>query len=187
VKVINRAGGGGVVGFDVLRQAKPDGYTIGLITAQVITANIRGVMPATYKDFTNVAMINIDQAAIAVPASSPWKTLMFIKARAARHDRRRGGNYHMMARNLEETAGIKVDIPFNGGPAASSACRGHINAAAVGAVESPRSGARAAPVGGGGPEGRSALPGLRRRPHIRRARHTAADRDVARRRYAERR
>ena len=39
-------------------QAQPDGYTVGLITAQLITANLRGVMQATYRDFTPVAMVD---------------------------------------------------------------------------------------------------------------------------------
>jgi tripartite-type tricarboxylate transporter receptor subunit TctC len=144
VKVINKAGGGGVVGFDLLRSAPPDGYTLGIITAQIITANLRGVMPATYKDFTHVAMINIDQAAIAVPANSPWKTFDdFIKAAKAAPgtisvgNGGEGGSYHMMMRNLENASGIKVKhIPFNGAPAAIlQLVGGHIEAAAIGAVE----------------------------------------------------
>lgn len=144
VQVINKAGGGGVVGFDLLRNAPADGYTMGIITAQIITANLRGVMPASYKDFTHLAMINIDQAAIAVPKNSPWQTLDdFIKAAKEAPgtisvgNGGEGGSYHMMMRNLEENAGIKVKhIPFDGGPAAIlQLVGGHIQAAAVGAVE----------------------------------------------------
>jgi tripartite-type tricarboxylate transporter receptor subunit TctC len=144
VKVVNRAGGGGVVGFDLVRNAAPDGYTLGIITAQVITANLRGVMPASYKDFTHVAMINIDQGAVAVPANSPWKTLDdFIKAAKQSPgtivvgNGGEGGSYHMMMRNLENVADIKVKhIPFDGAPAAIlQLVGGHIQAAAVGAVE----------------------------------------------------
>ena len=144
VQVVNRAGGGGVVGFDLLRTAPADGYTAGIITAQVITANLRGVMPATYNDFTNIAMVNIDQAAIAVPADSPFKTLDdFLKAARSTPGQvtvgngGEGGSYHMMMRNLEEAADITVKhIPFDGGPAAIlQLIGGHIDAAAVGAVE----------------------------------------------------
>jgi tripartite-type tricarboxylate transporter receptor subunit TctC len=144
VKVVNKAGGGGVVGFDLLRNAPPDGYTLGIITAQVITANLRGVMPASHKDFTHVAMINIDQGAVAVPAKSPFKTLGdFIEAAKKSPgaitvgNGGEGGSYHMMMRNLEATAGVKVKhIPFDGAPAAIlQLVGGHIQAAAVGAVE----------------------------------------------------
>lgn len=156
VKVVNKAGGGGVVGFDLLRNAPPDGHTLGILTAQIITANLRGVMPATYRDFTPVAMINIDQAAIAVPAKSPWKTLDdFIKAAKAAPgtisvgNGGEGGSYHMMMRNLENAADIKVKhIPFDGAPAAIlQLVGGHIDAAAIGAVEvAPQAKAGAARV-----------------------------------------
>jgi tripartite-type tricarboxylate transporter receptor subunit TctC len=144
VKVVNKAGGGGVVGFDLLRNAPADGYTLGIITAQIITANLRGVMPASYRDFTHVAMINIDQAAIAVPAKSKWKTFEeFLKAAKAAPgtisvgNGGEGGSYHMMMRNLENAADIKVKhIPFDGAPAAIlQLVGGHIDAAAIGAVE----------------------------------------------------
>lgn len=144
VQVVNRAGGGGVVGFDALRRAPADGYTAGIITAQVITANLRGVMPATYNDFNLVAMINIDQAAIAVPADSPYQTFNeLIEAARANAgsitvgNGGEGGSYHMMARNLEEAADVEFKhVPFDGGPAAIlQLIGGHIDAAAVGAVE----------------------------------------------------
>jgi tripartite-type tricarboxylate transporter receptor subunit TctC len=144
VKVINRAGGGGVVGFEVLRQAPPDGYTIGIITAQVITANLRGVMKTTYKDFINVAMVNIDQGSFVVPADSTLKSFNDL-LKAAKDapgtvtlgNGGEGGSFHMMARNLEEATGVTFKhIPFDGAPAAIlQLVGGHIQAAAVGASE----------------------------------------------------
>lgn len=144
VQVVNRTGGGGVVGFDALRTAEPDGYTAGIITAQVITANIRGVMDATYEDFELIGMLNIDQAAIVVPADSPYESLDELITAAEENpgsitmgNGGEGGSYHMMARNLEEAADVEFKhVPFDGGPAAIlQLVGGHIDAAAVGAVE----------------------------------------------------
>jgi tripartite-type tricarboxylate transporter receptor subunit TctC len=144
VQVVNRAGGGGVVGFDAVRNAKPDGYTIGIITAQVITANLRGVMQATYEDFEHLGMINIEQGAIVVPANSPYNTLEeLIQAARDRPDSitagngSEGGSHHMSARNLEAQTGVSFrHVPFDGGPAAIlQLVGGHIDAAFVGAVE----------------------------------------------------
>jgi tripartite-type tricarboxylate transporter receptor subunit TctC len=144
VQVVNRAGGGGVVGFDAVRNAKPDGYTIGIITAQVITANLRGVMQATYEDFEHLGMINIEQGAVAVPANSPYNSLEdLIKAARERPDSvtagngSEGGSHHMSARNLESQTGVTFrHIPFDGGPAAIlQLVGGHIDAAFLGAVE----------------------------------------------------
>lgn len=144
VQVVNRTGGGGVVGFDALRTADPDGNTIGIVTAQVITANLRGVMDATWEDFTHIGMINIDQAVIAVPGNSDWESFDDFIAAAGENPGEvtvgnggEGGSYHMMARNLEMAAEVEFNhVPFDGGPAAIlQLVGGHIDAAAVGAVE----------------------------------------------------
>lgn len=144
VQVVNRAGGGGVVGFDVIRQAEPNGYTIGLITAQIITANLRGVMKASYRDFTPVAMVNIDHGALAVHPDTPWKTLQELLAYAKANPGKltlgnggEGGSFHMLARHLEKLADVRFKhVPFNGGPAANLQLLGHhIEAAVNGAVE----------------------------------------------------
>jgi tripartite-type tricarboxylate transporter receptor subunit TctC len=144
VVVVNRSGGAGVVGFDALRQAEPNGYTVGLITAQIITANLRKVMQATYRDFEPVAMVNIDHGAFAVHPDTPWKTLAdmlaFAKANPGKltmGNASEGGSFHMLARHLEKLAGVSFKhIPFNGGPAANLQLIGHhIEAAVNGAIE----------------------------------------------------
>lgn len=144
VAVVNRSGGAGVVGFDALRQAQPDGYTVGLITAQIITANLRGVMKATYRDFTPVAMVNIDHGAFAVHPDTPFKTLPDLVAYAKANPGKltmgnasEGGSFHMLAKHLEKLAGVSFKhVPFNGGPAANLQLMGHhIEAAVNGAIE----------------------------------------------------
>lgn len=144
VAVVNRSGGAGVVGFDALRQAQPDGYTVGLITAQLITANLRGVMQATYRDFTPVAMVNIDHGAFAVHPATPFKTLPELVAYAKANPGKltmgnasEGGSFHMLAKHLEKLAGVSFKhVPFNGGPAANLQLMGHhIESAVNGAIE----------------------------------------------------
>lgn len=144
VAVVNRSGGAGVVGFDALRQAPADGYTVGLITAQLITANLRGVMQATYRDFAPVAMVNIDHGAFAVHPKTPFKTLPDLVAYAKANPGKltmgnasEGGSFHMLAKHLEKLAGVSFKhVPFNGGPAANlQLMGGHIEAAVNGAIE----------------------------------------------------
>ena len=73
--VVNRPGGGGIVGHTAIAQAPPDGYTIGLITAEVTTYKAMGTATLTAKDLTPVALANFDAAAFNVSADSPWKDL----------------------------------------------------------------------------------------------------------------
>ena len=144
VQVVNRAGGGGVVGFEDIKAAKPDGYTLGILTAQLITANLRGVMKTSYKDFAPVAMLTIDYAGLSVQTDSKWKTLAefldYAKANPGSvtvGNGSQGGSFHMLARNLEEAAGVKFKhVPFDGGPAAIvQLLGGHIDSTVNGVTE----------------------------------------------------
>ena len=73
VNVVNRTGGGGVIGHSEIVNAKPDGYTIGLATAEITTYWWAGTAPFTYEKLTPIALVNFDAAAFHVAADSPWK------------------------------------------------------------------------------------------------------------------
>jgi tripartite-type tricarboxylate transporter receptor subunit TctC len=75
VNVVNRTGGGGVVGHTEMVNAKPDGYTIGLATAEVTTYYWSNTAPFTYEKLTPIALVNFDSAAFNVAADSPWANL----------------------------------------------------------------------------------------------------------------
>lgn len=143
-QVINRTGGGGVVGFEEIASAAPDGYKLGILTAQVITANLRGVMQKSYRDFTPIAMASIDYAGFAVNANSDIQTFEDLLEKARQNpgalslgNGSEGGSFHMTARNLEEQAGVKFKhVPFDGGPAAIlQLLGGHIDATVNGPTE----------------------------------------------------
>lgn len=75
VNVVNRTGGSGVVGHSAIAYAKPDGYTIGMITVETNMMHWEGLTNLTYKNFTPIAQVNYDPAAIQVAADSPYKNL----------------------------------------------------------------------------------------------------------------
>ena len=74
VAVVNRTGGSGVVGHMAGARAKPDGYTITMVTLEIATMHWLGLTDLTYADFEPVAQLNADYAAISVSVEAPWKT-----------------------------------------------------------------------------------------------------------------
>lgn len=75
VNVINRTGGGGVVGHLALSQAKPDGYTIGAVTGEITMMHWQGLTDLSVSDYTPIALLMNNPAAITVRADAPWNTL----------------------------------------------------------------------------------------------------------------
>ncbi|WP_158774090.1 Bug family tripartite tricarboxylate transporter substrate binding protein [Cobetia sp. L2A1] len=75
VNVVNKTGGSGVVGHMTMKMARPDGYTLGLGTAEIATYQHIGTAQLSYKDFTPIALLNLDYAAFTVKADSKWETL----------------------------------------------------------------------------------------------------------------
>ena len=144
VAVINRPGGTGVVGHTAISQAKPDGYTIGFITPQLLTGPILGLTKLSYKDVTPLSMVNGDPGAVTVKIDAPWKSLNEFIEYAKNNPKKirignsgPGGTWHMVAVSLERAAGIEViHTPYNGAaPAITDVLGGHIEAVTVSAAE----------------------------------------------------
>lgn len=70
VNVVNRTGGGGVVGHTEIANADPDGYTLGVITTELSMFEHAGTAPITFADFDPIALYNQDPVALHVAASS---------------------------------------------------------------------------------------------------------------------
>lgn len=75
VVVVNKPGAGGVLGAKDVAQAQPDGYTLGLFSTAVVTAQYTVPTPTDLKDYAAVSIVNVDPAALAVKFDAPWKTL----------------------------------------------------------------------------------------------------------------
>lgn len=69
--VVNRTGGSGVVGHTAIATAKPDGYTLGIITVEAAMMHWAGLTDLTPKNFTALALMNEDPPGIQVKADSP--------------------------------------------------------------------------------------------------------------------
>ncbi|MDN7133135.1 tripartite tricarboxylate transporter substrate binding protein [Halomonas sp. MC140] len=75
VNVVNRTGGAGVIGHTAITMSKPDGYTLGLPTAEITTYRHIGTSAISYEDLTPIALVNFDSAAFSVNADSGWDSL----------------------------------------------------------------------------------------------------------------
>jgi tripartite-type tricarboxylate transporter receptor subunit TctC len=75
VNVANRTGGSGVVGHTAIASARPDGYTIGILTVEISMMHHQNLTKLTGDSFTPLGLINLDPTAIQVRPDSPYRGL----------------------------------------------------------------------------------------------------------------
>ncbi|WP_051660846.1 tripartite tricarboxylate transporter substrate binding protein [Bosea sp. 117] len=74
ITIINQGQGGGVVGLTSIKNAKPDGYTVGLLFPYAGYKS-SGAASFTVADFTPIANFNGDSSALLVGQNSTFKDL----------------------------------------------------------------------------------------------------------------
>jgi len=76
VSVVNKGGGGGVVGTSSVAQASPDGYTInnGQINTLAFAPAAQSNIPYKWDSFTYLARIGVTPSVLTVNAKSPYRT-----------------------------------------------------------------------------------------------------------------
>jgi tripartite-type tricarboxylate transporter receptor subunit TctC len=140
VVIVNKAGGGGAVGYVEAMKAKPDGYT--LVTAVTpLTILPHQVKTAfTYKDFEPIINVVQDPAMFLVRSDAPWKDVKEFLEQAKKNpgmisvgNSGAGGGVHLIALAFEKSMGVKFNhIPFSGGgPSVTALLGGHVNAVSV--------------------------------------------------------
>jgi tripartite-type tricarboxylate transporter receptor subunit TctC len=75
VNVVNVTGGDGVTGHSRGALARPDGYTLTLVTVEIASLHWRGMTSISHADFAPVGLVNRDAAAVFVRSDAPWRTL----------------------------------------------------------------------------------------------------------------
>ena len=86
VKIINSAGGSGVLGTNDLAGARPDGYTMGLISiGPMVTQVLRGATPYKTEDFKTLGLIWASPFTLACRADAPYKNLEELAAYGKTH------------------------------------------------------------------------------------------------------
>lgn len=70
--VVNRTGGGGLVGHSAIATAPADGYTLGVITIESTMFEAQGIPGVTPADFTYIGRFNADPIAINIAADAEY-------------------------------------------------------------------------------------------------------------------
>jgi tripartite-type tricarboxylate transporter receptor subunit TctC len=144
VTVNNITGGGGATGHGAGLNAPKDGYSVTMITFELVSLPPQKLIPFTYKDYDLLARINVDPAALTVPKDAPYNTLQeFIDYAKQNPGKINVGNsgpgsvWHIAGALFGKAAGIELNhVPFNGAaPAITDLVGGHIQAVSVSAAE----------------------------------------------------
>ncbi len=113
VTVVNRTGGGGVVGHNAIATADPDGYTLGIVTVEIGMMHWTGLTDLTGADYTPIALYNADPAGFQVSSDSEFETaeqaLEGIKANPGEYNGSgtgQGGIWHLALAGMLAEAGI---------------------------------------------------------------------------------
>jgi len=138
VVVDNRAGGGTVIGTDIVAKAAPDGYTL-LVTPAPFTINPSLLAKLPYDplaDFAPITLINTTPLVVVVnpgvPARSVKDLIALAKARPGQLNfgsSGTGGSNHLAGELFNAMAGVKmVHIPYKGNaPALIDLAGGHVD------------------------------------------------------------
>src|SRR4029453_10407421 len=119
--VMNKPGASGAIGWADVINGKPDGYKMVLLATDLMAQPNMGFTKITYEDFTPIARLNYDPAAVTVKADAPWNTVEEFIAAAKKGDFTigNGGNgstWHLAAAAVEDKIGAKFNyVPYCGG------------------------------------------------------------------------
>jgi len=144
VNVVNKTGGQGTIGMGATKLARPDGYSVGMITFGLSTYKQMGLSDISYRDYELLQLLNQSSAALSVKADSQFKTLDDLMKYAKENPgivtlghTGAGAAWHLSAASLGVLHDVEFNyIPFDGGaPTRTAMLGGHVSVVATGIDE----------------------------------------------------
>ncbi len=137
VLVVNRTGGGGIVGSNFVHNSRPDGYTLltARVGAEAVGPALNKTIPYKYDDFTMLGLLELNPYVFVVKADSPYKTfgdlVKALKAHPGKLSYSTSGPgtiLNMGPQMLFDSLGLKPNaatmVPYKGGGGAATALLG---------------------------------------------------------------
>ncbi len=119
VIIVNKTGGAGAVGMTYGATQKKDGYTVTMITREIVSLPLMNLSPISYKNFDLVSLVNMDPAIVLVEKDSKYKNFEDLVADAKANPEKikfastAKPNFYALA--IENATGVKFNhIPYNG-------------------------------------------------------------------------
>ncbi len=133
---VNKPGGAGAVAMQSVLSQKGNGYQMLITLNSFITTPLFQNLPFTFRDFTPVCLLALDNFPLWVHKDAPWKTAADFIAEAKQRTITVGGTGskqedEIVFRAIEKIAGTKKFkyVPFKGGGAVAKALVGkHVEA-----------------------------------------------------------
>lgn len=135
--VVNKPGGGAVIGFSEIANARPDGYTIGIASPSLLITQYTVPGSIDYHRYEPIIFIGFAPESLGVKADAPWKTLRdfldYAKANPGKIKVSNSGHAsitHLVATAIEFAAGAKfIHVPYKGSaPSMTALLGGHVDA-----------------------------------------------------------
>ncbi|MDR1179775.1 MAG: tripartite tricarboxylate transporter substrate binding protein [Spirochaetales bacterium] len=144
ITVENRTGGAGAIGHTAIKNARPDGYTLGMITLELNSLPQQEIIDYDYTAFDPIIRVNADAATLTVKSDSPFNSVKDFVEYCKKNPgmvnmgiSAPGSPWHIAAGLLANETGIDYKyITFDGAaPAVTALAGGHIDAVAVSLAE----------------------------------------------------
>ena len=135
IKIVNKPGSTGALGYQEIFVTRPDGYTITQVNNTLVAHNLMGTFDFSFRDLTPIVNSQTDALALYVSAQAPFKTwdemVAYSKANPGAvtvSTSTVGGLTNIVAVQLEKLLDVEWNIATgsSGGDAATQAAGGHV-------------------------------------------------------------